>query len=358
MKPEWKEVLIDSGAEFAPDRDYEVASFGNVIRERRATMGGTVICDLSHVGLLQAYGEETAGFLQGQLTNDINEISASRAQLTAFCNPKGRALATFLAFQRDNTTYLTIACDLLEATLKRLHMFIMRSKVTIEDGNDALVRFGISGGTAEEELNKALGGYPADINDVQRLRGVTVIRVPGAPHPRFELYGELNEMEALWTALNVRCAPVGADNWRLLDILAGLPTVSMGTREAYVPQMMNYDLINGISFKKGCYTGQEVIARMHYLGAPKRRMYRIHFDTDEIPAPGVKLFTTVETDNEQSIGSVVMAAAHPDGGVETLAVIQIKYANGEKPVLLGSSDGPAGKIHLPPYGIPAPAEKS
>ena len=356
MKPEWKETLIDSGAEFAPDRDYEVTSFGNTVRERRATMGGTVICDLSHLGLLQAYGEETADFLQGQLTNDINEISDSHSQLTAFCNPKGRALATFRAFQRDNTTYLTVACDLLETTLKRLHMFIMRSKVTIEDGNDALVRFGISGSTAEEELNKALGGHPAEVNDVQRLRGVTAIRVPGAPHPRFELYGELNEMEALWTTLNVHCAPVGADSWRLLDILAGLPTVSMGTREAYVPQMINYDLIGGISFKKGCYTGQEVIARMHYLGAPKRRMYRIHFDTDEIPAPGLKLFTSGD-DNEQSIGSIVMAAAHPDGGVETLAVILIKYASGDKPVLLGSTDGLAGKINLPPYDIPAPADK-
>jgi folate-binding protein YgfZ len=354
MKPEWKEILIDSGAEFDPEREHEVASFGNVIRERRATLGGTVICDLSHIGLIQAYGEETAAFLQGQFTNNIEEVSATHSQLTAYCTPKGRALATFRAFQRENTLYLTVACDLLEDTLKRLRMFVMRSKVTLEDGNDALVRFGISGNTAEEELTQALGGFPAEVDDVQLLKGITAIRIPG-PSPRFELYGELDEMSKLWETLNVRCAPVGANSWRLLDILAGIPTVSLGTKEAYVPQMMNYELIGGVSFKKGCYTGQEVVARMHYLGAPKRRMYRIHFDTDDIPAPGTKLFTNTD-DNEQSIGSIVMGAAHPDGGVETLAVILIKYADGSQPVLLGSSEGIPGKVHLPPYDFPA--EKS
>ncbi len=353
MKPEWKELLIDSGAEFDADNEHEVASFGNVERERRATLGGTILCDLSHVGLIQAYGDDTVSFLQGQLTNDVSAIDAGHSQLAAFCNPKGRALATFRLFHRDQTIYMTVACDLLEETLKRLRMYVLRSKVTLEDGNDALVRFGISGSSAEEELEQALGGYPAAVDEVATLGGVTVIRTPG-PFPRFEMYGELDEMAKLWTALNVRCAPVGAENWRLLDILAGIPTVSAKTRELFVPQMINYEIIGGVSFQKGCYTGQEVVARMHYLGAPKRRMFLVHFDIDDLPTPGTKLYTTEE---EQSVGNIVMSAHHPDGGVETLAVLKTAYAEGDYPILLGDLDGPAGKVTPPPYDFPPPKEK-
>ncbi len=354
MKPEWKEILIDCGAEFNADNDCEVASYGNVARERRATLGGTIICDLSHVGLIQAYGDDTVSFLQGQLSNDVEQVDASHSQLAAFCNPKGRALASFRLFQREQTIYMTVACDLLEDTLKRLRMYVLRSKVTLEDGNDALVRFGLSGSTAEDELTQALGGYPDEIDSVMERKGVSVIRVPG-PFPRFEMYGELDAMNRLWTALNVRCGPVGAENWRLLDILAGIPTVSLGTKEAFVPQMINFDIIGGISFQKGCYTGQEVVARMHYLGAPSRRMYRVHFDIDSVPEPGTKLFSD---DGEQSIGSIGMGAPFPDGGIETLAVLKIKYADGEHPVLLGSSDGAAGTVSPPPYDFPPAKEKS
>ncbi len=353
MKPEWKELLIDSGAEFDPDNEHEVASFGNIERERRATLGGTVICDLSHIGLIQAYGDDTIAFLQGQLTNDVEQVGPDKSQLAAFCNPKGRALATFRLFQRDQTIYMTVACDLLEDTLKRLRMYVLRSKVTLEDGNDALVRFGISGGNAEDELEQALGGYPANVDEATVLQDITVIRVPG-PAPRFEMYGELDDMQKLWTALNVRGAPVGAENWRLLDILAGIPTISAGTREAFVPQMINYEVISGVSFQKGCYTGQEVVARMHYLGAPKRRMYLIHFDIDEVPDPGAKLFST---EDEQSVGAVVMGAHHPDGGVETLSVIKTAIADGDYPVMLGDLDGPVGTVAPPPYDFPPPREK-
>ena len=353
MKPEWKELLIDSGAEFADDNEHEVASFGNVERERRATLGGTVICDLSHVGLLQAYGDDMETFLQGQLTADVRTVDAGHSRLAAFCTPKGRALATFRLFRRDRTIYMTVACDLLEETLKRLRMYVLRSDVTLEDGNDALVRFGISGATAVEELEQALGGCPGAIDEVATLGGVTVIRVPG-PLPRFEMFGELDEMTSLWTALNVRCAPVGAENWRLLDILAGIPTVSAGTRELFVPQMINYEIIGGVSFQKGCYTGQEVVARMHYLGAPKRRMYRLHFDIEALPEPGTKLYSTEE---EQPAGNVVMAAHHPDGGVESLAVLKTHYADGDDPILLGDRDGPTGRVTPPPYDFPPPKEK-
>lgn len=354
MKPEWKEILIDCGAEFNDDNDCEVVSYGNVARERRATLGGTIICDLSHIGLLQAYGDDTVAFLQGQLTNDVEQVDSSHSQLAALCNPKGRALASFRLFKREQTLYMTVACDLLEATLKRLRMYVLRSKVTLEDANDALVRFGISGNSAEEELEQALGGFPTALDDVQVLQDITVIRVPG-PFPRFEIYGELDGMRRLWTALNVRCAPVGAENWRLLDILAGIPTISSGTKEAFVPQMVNLDAIGGISFQKGCYTGQEVVARMHYLGAPKRRMYRVHFDIDDVPAPGTKLFSTID---EQSIGAVVMAAPHPDGGIETLSVLKIQYAEDDAPILLGSPDGAVGRALPPPYDFPPAKEKN
>lgn len=352
MKPDWKEILIDSGAEFAPDNELEVASFGNIERERRATLGGTIICDLSHQGLIEAYGDDVVPFLQGQLTNDVAQVSVNHSQLAALCTPKGRALATFRLLQRGETIYLTVSEDLLEDILKRLRMYILRSNVTLEDGDSTLVRFGLSGHTAEEELKKALGDYPREVDAAMLLKNISVIRTAG-PMPRFEMYGELDNMKRLWEALNVRCAPVGAECWRLLDILAGIPQVTAATKEAFVPQMINLELINGVSFKKGCYTGQEVVARMHYLGAPSRRMYRVHFDTSEAPPAGTKLFSA----DDQNIGTVVTSAIHPDGGTETLSVLLVKHVDSGAPVLLGSASGIAGEVSPPPYGFPPPKEK-
>jgi len=339
MKPEWKAFLSDYGAEFS---DQRVESFGNPERERQVVTTGEVICDLSHSGLIGAYGGEAQQFLQGQLTNDVAAVDSNHSQLSAYCTPKGRMLATFRLFWRKDTYYMRMPREVLEPTLQRLQMFVLMSRVTLEDASDALVRFGLSGPGAEQELREAVGGVPAAADEAYTTSECTVIRAQG-PHPRFELYGELDPMRRLWERLNVRAAPVGAFGWSLLDILAGVPTVYTQTREAFVPQMANLDRLGGVSFNKGCYPGQEVVARMHYLGRLKRRTYRAHAGPATLPAPGDPV---AGGPSGEAVGTVVAAEWHPDGGAELLAVLQIDAATGGD-LRIGEDEAPLELQPLP-----------
>jgi len=345
MKPEWKDFLIDVGAEFS---NAAVDSFGNPEQERQIAHSGEILCDLSHYGLIAAYGEDAESFLQGQFTNDISRVDATHSQLSSFCSPKGRMLANFRVFKRDETWYLCLPYELLEATLGRLRMFVMRSKVTLEDADDALVRFGFSGPEAEQQLKAVTGSVPEVTDTVIQHNNTTIIRVAGI-EPRFEIVGLLNDMTQLWQTLDVDAAPVGANIWELLNIQAGIPVIVSQTAEAFVPQMANMELINGVDFKKGCYTGQEIVARMHYLGKLKRRMYRINIDTNQQPVAGDRLFAK-ESKGGSGTGTIVSAQQQADGSYDALAVIQITDAENQA-LRLHDANGPEVKILELPYNL-------
>lgn len=346
MRAEWRTFLADLGAEFQDDC---VQSFGNAERERRMVVAGDVIADLSHRGLIAAHGEDAFEFLQGQLTSDLRQVDTIRSQLSAYLTPKGRALALFRVFRRDDRYLLSLPRPLLEPILKRLRMFVLRSRVTLEDATDAVLRMGLSGPRAERDLRDALGTVPADIDGVAHSGQFTVIRT-GGPHPRFEIASEDEEaLRKLWVALNVRAAPVGAGPWELLDIVAGTPTVSPETQELFVPQMLNLELLGGVSFQKGCYTGQEIVARTQHLGKLKRRMYRARAATDVVPAPGTLVYAA-SLGSEQAAGTVVRAEPSPEGGCELLAVIVIEAAQSET-IRLGSPEGTALSLLDLPYAV-------
>ncbi len=342
MKPEWKSFLEDAGAEWSEDGS--VAHFGNANRELQVSTTGDILCDLSHMGLISASGEEMRSFFQGQLTNDIEKVDARHAQLSAYCSPKGRMLAIFRVFQRESTVYLQLPRPNLEETLKRLRMFVMMSKVNLEDATDALVSFGFAGPNAEARLNTLLGSCPTENDLAQDKNGITVIRIPG-PAPRFEIHGQLDDMKRLWNQINVNAAPAGASTWRLLDVLAVVPVVHFETRESFVPQMANMERINGISFTKGCYTGQEIVARMQYLGQLKRRMYSAIVDAEAKPGDEVYIPT-----NASPTGKVSEAAPHPDGGFAISVVMQISSYE-KNDVHLGGQDGPVLTFLKLPYSL-------
>ncbi len=352
MKPEWKRFLTDRGAEL--DAEERVLHYGNPDLELRVVTSGDVICDLSHQGLLAAHGEDAREFLQAQLTNDVRRVDERRSQLSAYCTPKGRMLAVFRLFLRESHFYMEMPRMLVEPTLARLRKYVLRSRVALEDASDGLVRMGLSGPKAERELAEAAGAAPpAEVDGVAHADGLTIIRIPG-PHPRFEIHGELEPVRRLWTRLDVRAAPVGVEPWTLLDILAGIPTVLPPTVEAFVPQMANLHAVGGLSFEKGCYPGQEVVARMQYLGKLKRRMYRFHVDGERAPGPGDDLYAPAGEVPEQSVGKVVAAAPWPDGGWELLAVVQIASAEGGGTLHLGSPEGPPLEPRPLPYALPEP----
>ncbi len=331
MNTDWQKLLEQQGAELDGDK---VISFGNSDAERQATASGNVLADLSHYGLIEAVGEEARDFLQNQFSNDMRLVGPAQSQISAYCSPKGRMLAAFRIFQQGEKFYLRLPRSILEPTLKRLRMFIMRSKVTLEDASDTLARFGLAGPEAAQQLSNILDNIPTESNSVAENPGLSVIRLPD-PTPRFEIHGEPEAVMTLWRRLARQATPVGADCWTWLDIQAGIPEVLPDTVEAFVPQMVNLEALDGISYKKGCYPGQEVVARMHYLGKLKRRMYRAHVSSDAIPSAGDNLYSPKET--EQSVGKIVEAQPNPEGGVDLLAVIQIASAETAN-IHLGTSE--------------------
>ncbi len=303
------------------------------------------LMDLSRFSLIAIRGEDRETFLQGQLTNDIRELSDTHTQLSSHCSPKGRMLANFRVLRRDDSILLQLPGDKLDETLKRLRMFVLRAKVEISDVSDELVRIGAAGNCAIDLLADAFPELPERENDMIRVGELTAIRMAGST-PRFEVLGPLEPIKALWQTLSATATVVNSDLWPLLDIRAGIPNVYAATTDAFVPQMANMQLIDGVSFTKGCYTGQEVVARMKYLGKLKRRMYLAQVDSDRPPRPGDELHADAGTSNQAS-GRIVDVQAVGDGHYEMLAVMTIDAAeNG--PIRLGK-DGPILSVKAPPY---------
>jgi len=349
MKTEWKNFLRQRGAEWT-DPDAPLAHFGNPAQELSLTLSGEVMVDLSHRGLIAVSGEEAESFLQNLLSNDVRQVSDTQSQLTSLNTAKGRMLALMRLFKHEGVFYLSLPRSMVEPTLKRLRMYVLRSKVALEAANDAFVQFGLSGTHAAERLRKVLGNVPEAPDAVQHGAGISVIRLPcgRSGQQRFEIYGELEPMQKLWQALDVHATPVSSTSWELLDTLAALPEVYPATLEAFVPQMANLERIGAVSFKKGCYPGQEIVARMHYLGKPARRMALLRAPDAESAEPGQAVVNT----SGEAAGEVVRAAPHPDGGIVLLAVLRLNALIEDEPKLhLGAAEG-AQLTRLPlPYAL-------
>ncbi len=320
MNETWQGFLSEQGARI---EQQQVVDFGQPEQELAAALEQDTLCDLSHRALIRASGADCSEFLQGQLSNDIRQVGPSRHQLSSYCTPKGRILALFRIFQRQDDYCLTLPRELLAPTLKRLRMFVLRSQVTLEP-DEALIGIGLAGPNSEKLLSAQLGALPALPDESVEQQGVSVLRLAGK-HPRFALYGELNTIQGLWQALAADCRPIGRQGQDLQTIHSALPEVLPETSEAFVPQMLNLQLVNGVNFKKGCYTGQEVVARMHYLGKLKRRMYLAHLPSDSPIHPGEEL-ASPQSSSGQGAGKVVLAAPNPQGGQDLLAVAEVSVA--------------------------------
>ncbi len=343
MDADWRDFLRDAGAEFD---DGTVADFGNPERERRMAVTGNVFCDLSHYGLIAARGEDAGAFLHAQLTNDVAGLGPGDSRLAAYCDPKGRMLAVLRLFRRGDEYRLRLPGALTESVVDRLRRFVLRSRVSLEVDAE-LARVGVSGPRAEELVAAAAGAAPSGAGRVLQSREATIVGVPGV-HPRFEIYAPPAAMRGIWDSLNVHAAPVGAAVWRLLEIQAGLPVVHPETAGRFVPQMANLHRVDGVSFRKGCYPGQEVVARMQYLGKLKRHMILAHAAAAREPRPGDPLFAP-DTGAGTDVGAVVDAAPAPDGGYLLLAVVQIASAAGE--VRLWDAAGPLLLARPLPYPL-------
>ncbi|VVN93618.1 YgfZ/GcvT domain-containing protein [Pseudomonas fluorescens] len=298
-------------------------------------------CTLSHEGVLAVRGPDASKFLQGQLTCNLNYLSDTQASLGARCTQKGRMQSSFRILPQGDGYLLAMATELLEPQLADLKKYAVFSKSKLTDESAAWVRFGLS--QADAAL-AALGlDLPPKTDAVVRANGLIAIRV--SPD-RAELWAAADQAKTLRDQLSAVLVEGDLNQWLLGQVRAGIGQVMPTTRELFIPQMLNLQAVGGVSFKKGCYTGQEIVARMQYLGKLKRRLYRLQLDASELPEPGAQLFSPTHS---SSIGEVVIAAkAGP--GIELLAVLQAEAAEGGI-IHLGALEGPALQLLDLPYQL-------
>lgn len=349
MHSDWKILLTAQGASIEAG---SVQHFGDGATELLATAHGTVICDLSQFGTLRVSGIDAQSFLQNLLSNDIREVSATQAQFSSFNTAKGRTLATFLIWRDGDDYLLQLPGTLAEVMKKKLGMYVLRSKVKILDASDEVISLGLSGIKASEILLKycsELAQRPFGVSHAENM----VASVIKFSDTRYQINTTPLQAPVLWQALGSQAKPAGSPCWDWLNIRAGLPVILPRTQEQFVPQMANIDLVGGISFKKGCYPGQEIVARMHYLGKLKRRMYLAHMEGDTIPQAGDELYSADMAG--QASGMIANAAAAPSGGYDVLAVVQT--ASRETQTLHWKSLQGAELKFLPlPYSLPGVKE--
>jgi hypothetical protein len=297
------------------------------------------VAELTHLGVIRVVGEEAAKFLQSQLTQDVVLLGLSEARLAAFCNVKGRMQASFVVFKRSHEEILLVCSrDILAATLKRLAIFVLRTKAKLSDATADFSLYGVAGNAIELIAGSARSAWDkADFNDAN-----LVFLYPGA-----------GQLRALW------CAPAGSPppegvsldiaQWHWLGVQSGIAMITQPIFEAFVPQMLNYESVGGVNFKKGCYPGQEIVARSQFRGTLKRRAYLVH--TEGTPAVGQEVFHA--SDAEQPCGLVAAAAANPSGGFDAIVSMQTSAAADavEVPLTLGSSTGAALMLLPLPYPL-------
>jgi folate-binding protein YgfZ len=283
---------------------------------------------LHQFALLSCEGDDARAFLHAQLTSDIAGLGAGQARRAGWCSAKGRLLATLLVIPHGGGFLLQLSRDLAAPAAKRLQMFVLRAKVKLADASDAWAQFGMWGHGAAHRL--AALGFDAPRDPLACTTGPYGMVVCVAPE-RFLMLVPAAAQARLAGSL----ADAGDAAWALQDIRDGLPRVMLATQEEFIPQMLNLERLGAVDFHKGCYPGQEIVARTQYRGVLKRRMVRAR--TSATAAPGDPVFAD---DPGQPVGAVVNAAAAPEGGSELLAVLQISVIDGAGSIRLRAPDGP------------------
>src|SRR5689334_21824894 len=302
--------------------------------------------------LLSVAGADAVGFLHGQLSSDVNALRPGEGQYWSYNSPKGRMLANGVLWRsplRDDAIAMLLAADLAETIRRRLAMFVLRAKVRVDDITEGHALLGLAGTEAAQAAHEALGVQVPAASSAAAFGGEATIFA--LPDGRYAIVAPAPQGAIVQAALARHASIVDADVWRWLGIAAGVPWIGAATSDQFVPQMANWDVLGGVSFRKGCYPGQEIVARMQYLGRLKERLFAFRTDAFDV-APGARLYSSA-FGADQPCGSVVNAAPHPAGGVALLAVVQLVAVEADD-LALGAADGPRLRRHALPYDVPPP----
>lgn len=353
----WIDFLKQQGASDIDAETLAIGRFGTA--PAAATAATDFMTPLTDSGLIAAAGADAPTFLHNQLTNDVEHLGQTQARLAGYCTPKGRLLASFLVWKSHDEILLQLPRNLQPAIQKRLQMFIMRAKATLTDLAPLHVQLGLAGPAAAGVLPNWFASLPdAPYGKVDSAAG-TLIRLADTGHtgsttangiPRYLWITAAQTLEDAWPLLAGVLQPAGAAAWALAGIRAGVPEITGATQEKFVPQMINFEAVGGVNFQKGCYPGQEIVARSQYLGKLKRRMQPA--TVAAAAAAGMEVFS--EDDPEQACGMVVNAAAIDAGS--SACLVEIKLGALAFPVHIGSSTGPLLTFQALPYAL-ADAER-
>ncbi|WP_028486379.1 CAF17-like 4Fe-4S cluster assembly/insertion protein YgfZ [Thiomicrorhabdus chilensis] len=347
----WQAFLTEQGAQL--DEHGKIVTFGHAEVERYLIKHGPVLTSLNEQALLKVSGSDAFDFLQGQLTADLAEVTDQNAQLSSYCDPKGNVLAVFLIFKYQNDFYLSFEGSLQSAIQKRLSMFVLRSDVQVTDAHDHLVHIGYGGEFGDLDIQRRLNTkvkevYETGLVEMEGMEQVCVVKVPG-PYHKYDLFGPADQIQQAWLKLRDNCDFTNSQDWRLLNIAAGIPEITRANSGTLMAQFLNLDKLNAINFKKGCFPGQEIIARIHYRGKVTKRMLRLHLEEALSLSAGETLKLK---DSAGKTHSFDVISANPDvlSGTRCLAVASLKPLESVEGNLMTES-GKAAIIEPMPYSL-------
>ncbi|HZS80971.1 MAG TPA: folate-binding protein [Herbaspirillum sp.] len=338
----WQAFLVQQGARIEAENDAEVRHFGACT----TALPENFVAPLTDLGLIALSGDDAAGFLHRQITNDVEKLDPANVRLAGYCTPKGRLLATFLMWKESGQIMLQLPRTILPPVQKRLRMFVLRARVQLTDVSEQYVTLGLAGDAAAQVLQQWFPHLPAHAYTRIANDNGTLMRLADSYRtPRYQWITNTGQAISAWPVLTQKLTATGTYAWRLSDIYAGVPMITQPTQERFVPQMINFELIGGVDFKKGCYPGQEIVARSQYLGKLKRRSVLALIDATGVHA-GAEVFSSV--DAGQPCGMVINA--EPAGNGQSACLVEIKLAAADNgSIHLGAADGPVLQLQKLPY---------
>lgn len=324
---EWLQLLTSQGASFKEDI---ALSFGESSSDYAQLSQATVLCELADQGVLSLNGADSCQFLQGQTTADFDQLDRTTSLNGAFCTLQGRVLSNFTAvLTADDRMLLVMAKGLIEVTLQEKARYAAFFKTELSNTSAQYRILGLSGPDSVSLLAKLYGSVPEDHNSLSLDSGEVIVSLNSsseheletghpAPPRRFIMLIPRDLAAERWQQLEQQARPTGLPYWHLLNIRAGMADIYSETSTAFIPQMLNYDLTDAVSFTKGCYTGQEIVARMQYRGSLKRRLQRLQLKTADLPARGSEI---TGNHGDKAVGRIVLAAPRDKDHCEALAVL-------------------------------------
>lgn len=328
----WTQLEDTSGARLQGEHCYF---------DRTDHHGETVAAPLSHYGFLRVKGPDAHKFLQGQATADFRQVTTSSAQRGAYCTPKGRMITSFIAAcPAEHDILLRMRRNIVDSSQAVLAKYAVFSKAELTNASEHMIAVGVAGKQAADAVKHLLGEAPAtQFAVVSTDKGLAIQTDQNGQ--RFELWLPANKAFDHWQQLTAQTTVMNSTAWDDLSIADGVADVCAATAEELIPQMLNYDAIGAVNFKKGCYTGQEVVARLHYRGTAKRRLYRASVSSGQV-SEGEEVFAD---DKAQAVGLI---AARSDSA-KVLVVLARDALDAER--LHSTSGATITDVLPPPYEL-------